>query len=305
LWLLRHSKIETGVIFTLLTVPHLVFRWVTYGGLVPNTFHAKVGGGEDTLLGSAVFRGLEYLGMGAWSVLPLALGLFAVLAVTARHRRLPDGRRGTEMAVLVGFFFVYILAVGGDFKGTGRFLIPWLPAIACLVQASLVRLFEARTPVPAAVLATAAVAWSIPGMIEMKDFADRFARDLDQRQAIGTFLAETMPPDTVLAVHAAGILPYYAGLETIDMWGLNDAHIARAPVDDLGKGIAGHERHDYAYVLTRAPDFILPERGLVTKQPAQLANPPEFGPTFSEHYRAASTPTPVGHLNLWMRIPAQ
>ncbi len=305
LWLLRGSKLQTGVFFTLLTVPHLVFRWVTYGGLVPNTFHAKVGGGEDTLLGSAVSRGLEYLGTAAWSALPLALGLVAVAVVLARHRRLPDGRRGVEMVVLVAFFFIYILAVGGDFKGTGRFLIPWLPAIACLVQAALLRLFEKRASAVSAALAVAALLWSIPGMIEMKDFADRFARDLDQRRAIGTFLAETIPPDKVLAVHAAGILPYYAGLETIDMWGLNDAHIARAPVDDLGKGIAGHERHDYAYVLSRAPDFILPERGLVTQQPAQLANPPEFGPTFSQHYRAASTPTAVGHLNLWMRIPTE
>ncbi|HCH64416.1 MAG TPA: hypothetical protein DFR83_16540 [Deltaproteobacteria bacterium] len=305
LWLLRGSKIQTGAIFTGLTVPHLAFRWITYGGLVPNTFHAKVGGGEDTLLGSAVFRGLAYLGSGAWSALPLALGLLAVVVATTRDRKLPDGRRGFEMCVLVGFFFVYILAVGGDFKGTGRFLIPWLPAIACLVQAGLNRLFAARIGVVSAALAGAAVVWSVPGQLEMKDFAERFAEDLDRRRAIGTFLAETLPPDTVLAVHAAGILPYYAGLETIDMWGLNDAHIARAPVDDLGKGIAGHERHDYAYVLTRAPDFILPERGLVTDTPVQLADPPEFGPTFSKHYRAASTPTPVGHLNLWMRIPTE
>ncbi len=147
LWLLRRPKVEPGVVFTLLTVPHLLFRWVTYGGLVPNTFHAKVGGGEDTLLGSAVVRGLQYIGTGAWSALPLALGVVLAVAATVRDRRVPDGRRGVEMAVLVAFFLAYIMAVGGDFKGTGRFLIPWLPAMACLAQAALPRLLPTRAPV--------------------------------------------------------------------------------------------------------------------------------------------------------------
>ena len=305
LWLLRPQKVQTGAIFTAFTVPHLVFRWVTYGGLVPNTFHAKVGGGEDTLIGSAVFRGLEYLGTGAWSVLPFALALGFIGWSAVRKKAIPDGRRGIEMAVLVGFFMAYIIAVGGDFKGTGRFLIPWLPAMACLVQAAIPDVLPKHGPKVFAGLAVAAVLWSIPGMNDMKHFADRFAEDLVRRQAIGEFLAENLPPDKVLAVHAAGILPYYTGLETIDMWGLNDAHIARAPVDDLGKGIAGHERHDYAYVLSRRPDYILPERGLVTEVPIELADPPEFGPDFRTWYQPASTKTPVGHLNLWMRIPGK
>ena len=302
LWLLRTPKLAPGAVFVALTVPHLVFRWVTYGGLVPNTFHAKVGGGEDTLIGSAAMRGLEYLGTGAWSALPLALAWVVAVAVALRSRRLPAGRSGVEMSVLVGFFLAYIIAVGGDFKGTGRFLIPWLPAMACLAQATLPRLAPRHVGRVSAGLAVAAVVWSLPGLQSMKHFADRFAEDLERRRAIGLFLAETVPPDTVIAVHAAGILPYYAGLETIDMWGLNDAHIARAPVDDLGAGIAGHERHDYDYVLSRAPDLILPERGLVTDVPLRLDDPPEFGPGFSQAYRPASSPTPVGHLNLWMRV---
>lgn len=300
LWLLRSSKIPSGAVFTGLTVPHLLFRWLYYGGLVPNTFHAKVGSGDDSVLGTAIWRGLEYIGSGAWSVLPFALGLGFLGWSLVRRKTLPGGRRGVELAVLTGFFLVYILAVGGDFKGTGRFLIPWLPALACLVQASIPTVLPAHTARVGAGLAVATAIWAIPGFGEMKDFADRFAEDLERRQAIGRFLASAIPPDKVIAVHAAGILPYYAGLETIDMWGLNDAHIARAPVEDLGKGIPGHERHDYGYVLSRRPDFILPERGILTDAPLQLDDPPEFGPDFRAHYQPASTPTPVGHLNLWM-----
>ena len=301
LWLLRTPKLAPAAVFSAITVPHLAFRWFYYGGLVPNTFHAKVGGGDDSVLGTAVMRGLGYLSDGALAALPFALALGGVVWAMGKQRAVPGARRGLECAVLAGFFMVYILAVGGDFKGTGRFLIPWLPALACLVQAALPVALPRRAPTVAVVIGVAAVVWSVPGFSDMKFFAERFAADLDRRRFIGRFLAETLPADTVLAVHAAGILPYYAGLETIDMWGLNDAHIARAPVDDLGSGIPGHERHDYAYVLDRRPDLILPEQGLVTEVPVQLLDPPEFGPSFSQYYRPGSTATPVGHLNVWMR----
>jgi len=302
LWLLRSPKVLPAATFLGFTVPHLLFRVVTYGGLVPNTFHAKVGGTE-TLLGSAVMRGLGYLGTGAWSALPFALLLVAIpLAARGRTRTELRGP-WLEKVVLVGFFLTYIVAVGGDFKGTGRFLIPWLPAMAVLVQQALQGLAGRRYSVVAAVVGVLGAVWSIPGQLEMKDFAERFAEDLDRRRAIGSFLAENIAPDKVFAVHAAGILPYYAGHTTIDMWGLNDAHIARAPIDDMGEGIAGHERHDYAYVLTRKPDYILPERGLVTPQANVLADPGVFGPGFYDLYAPGSVQTPVGYLNAWVRIP--
>ena len=60
-------------------------------------------------------------------------------------------------------------------------------------------------------------------------------------------------------MHGAGIIPYYSDLPTLDMWGLNDAHIAQAPSEDFGTGRAGHERNDYAYVLDQQPLLILPE----------------------------------------------
>jgi len=302
LWLLRTPKLLPAATFLAFTVPHLIFRVVTYGALVPNTFHAKVGGAE-TLLGSAVMRGLGYLGTGAWSALPFALLLLLVPLAASRVTR--DKLKGPwlEKVVLVGFFLTYIVAVGGDFKGTGRFLIPWLPAMAVLVQQALWQLVGPRFTLIAAGTGVLAAVWSVPGQLEMKDFAERFAEDLDRRRAIGTFLAESVPPDKVFAVHAAGILPYYAGHTTIDMWGLNDAHIARAPIDDMGAGIAGHERHDYVYVLTRAPDYILPERGLLTDLPQVLSDPGVFGPSFYDHYTPGSVKTPVGHLNAWVRNP--
>ena len=291
LWLFRRRWQDVAV-FAGVVGPHIAFRWFYYGDTVPNTFHAKVGG-------LAIGRGLAYVGGVAMDALPLSLGLIGALVLWAVRERRPGqpGPLVLNAAALVLFMTAYVVAVGGDFKGTARFLIPIVPAAALLVQSiGGWRLHGA--------IGVAAVVLSVPGFLEMKHFADRFAAELVVRRDIGVFLDETLQPDDVLAVHAAGVLPYYARRQTIDMWGLTDAHIARAPIDTMGEGTAGHERHDYPYVLSRQPDYILPERDLFTPAPVALPNPPEFPPAFAELYAPVSAPVGEGYVNLWRLRPA-
>ena len=59
---------------------------------------------------------------------------------------------------------------------------------------------------------------------------------------MGDWLAQNTPKDTVIAVHSAGVVPYYAGRKTIDMWGLTNKEVARTEVVGMGTGMAGHER---------------------------------------------------------------
>ena len=300
LWLLRRgwTDLRSSVVFTAMTAPHLVFRWVYYGDIVPNTFHAKVGD-PGALAGAAWTRGLRYLGELGADALPFAVAALVGLGVGLRRRE-PALR---APAALLLFVLAYIVAVGGDFKGTGRFLIPALPAAAVLAQ-GLVPAGAGRAAVG---LLLASALWSVPALREMSAFADRFAEDLVLRRRVGEALAARLPPDTQIAVHAAGILPYYARLPTLDMWGLTDPHIARAPVEGLGTGTAGHERHDYGYVLSQRPQIILPERGLVTDMPVALPDPPEFPADFSAWYAPGSLALPGGgHLNAWLlrRSPA-
>jgi hypothetical protein len=74
---------------------------------------------------------------------------------------------------------------------------------------------------------------------------DRFIR-------LGRFLG-ARHPGAVLAADAAGKLPFFSDLPTIDMYGLTDPTIARGP----GAFAApGHSKSDPAYVLGRRPDLI-------------------------------------------------
>ena len=75
------------------------------------------------------------------------------------------------------------------------------------------------------------------------------------RRNTGLGLRERFPPDTVVALNAAGIIAYYSRLPTIDMLGLNDRHIARHGRRDRSLRL-GHQAGDGAYVLTLRPDLI-------------------------------------------------
>lgn len=65
-----------------------------------------------------------------------------------------------------------------------------------------------------------------------------------------------MAPTDVIAVNAAGAIPYFAERPAIDMLGLNDVHIAhRGQVSPNAP--AGHKRSDANYILERRPAFIV------------------------------------------------
>jgi hypothetical protein len=122
-------------------------------------------------------------------------------------------------------------------------------------------------PVPAALLAAA---YGIAGMHYVPEIGPRIRDDHVARAGmlVGVWLGANVPPDAVLATNTAGSVPYYSRLRTIDMLGLNDAHIAHREVDDLGAGWVGHEKRDGAYVLSRRPDYVMFASSLGSIQPA-------------------------------------
>ncbi len=75
----------------------------------------------------------------------------------------------------------------------------------------------------------------------------------DQFLALGEFLRDRYPPETTLAVDGAGKVPYATRMASLDMLGLNDAAIGRAPSKFF---VVGHNKYDAAYVMERRPDLI-------------------------------------------------
>ncbi|MEN8182076.1 MAG: hypothetical protein ABFS46_06030 [Myxococcota bacterium] len=136
------ASLAYGGVLILLTA----FRLGYYGDVVPNTFHAKVGG-------VPLRMGLYYLG----SFLRDGAGLLLVPAALAALRH-PRCRAG---AAAVAAVCAYVVAIGGD-GFSQRFFVPIVPALAALaVQGAVTaRAWSASAGVAMALLGVAAL-WQL------------------------------------------------------------------------------------------------------------------------------------------------
>ncbi len=290
------------LLFLLIYGSYWLWRFQYYGYPFPNTFYAKTGGGIWQAL-----RGLGYVGhfLLLHPVITLLSGW--VLVKGLRDRRAgaapgaagpPSASAGTAFVALAGTvvvgYLLYVIVVGGDFKKTSRFVLPVLPLWALLLDDVVSRrgwpawtgLRGSAVPAkargaaaggPGRLWAATPGAWALLGAVLLGGLvatpsAVRWAHwrawDLVRRTACGRYLAVHARADAMLAIHSAGIIPYYAGLNTIDMWGLNDLHIAHRRMADMGRERpVGHEKSDPAYVFARRPDYYVDEFYYVMGEP--------------------------------------
>jgi len=231
----------------------LAFRWSYYGELVPNTAVAKVSFSVHRLV-----QGLEHVATG---LRPLSLLLItAGFAVALVWRRVP---RTVIVPPLVTalVWMVYLASVGGDiFPGWRQLSLAIVPL--CLLVADggatlFARDAETRSPKTALLLLSILVAHLT---LQFRDAENRRAKnELWEWDGlpIGTTLRQAFGSQRpLLAVDAAGALPYWSELPSLDMLGLNDHHIPRHPPPNFGRGVIGHELGDPDYVWERAPDLI-------------------------------------------------
>jgi len=258
---------------------HLLFRLSYYGRWVPNTANAKL-----ALSSTRVLEGLACLEQAAICSWPLLVLALLSLVVT---RRDPVLRRRVQLlAALLLIWTAYVLFVNASCFAY-RALVPSYVAAAFLAAETTTWL-AARGP-KWAVGALAMVplfAWLQQRDGNLTD-ARSFSQPWSWRGAsIGVLLRDSFTAEQPLvAVDAAGAIPYFSRLPSLDMLGLNDHHIADRRPDNFGHGLAGHELGDGAYVLDRAPDIII--SGIVGNAQLNYRGGAEAmaDPRFSQRYR--------------------
>lgn len=119
-------------------VPHLVFRYLYYGDLVPNTYYAK----SANL--SWWSQGLTYVALVFARYWPLLVGPLLLPIVWWRTRQRPldaasqgDLRRLALASALALPYVVYVAKVGGDFM-FARLLVPVMPLLLVALERALV-----------------------------------------------------------------------------------------------------------------------------------------------------------------------
>jgi arabinofuranosyltransferase len=323
-------------LYVLLVAPFFAWRMAYYGSLLPNTFYAKVG-----YTAAQLDRGWRYTVHSfaysmTWALLLVAwlLGLVALVrptrapgvpVATDTSTRLLAGRPRDEALavalVLATSYIVYVMLVGGDYEPTGRFHMPVLVPIYLLFQEALHTFYlllsgpRLNGRLVAGVLAAAAGAaclWQSEQhtmlVLQERHWPNSRYEHHQQLRAVGEWLRSSTPPGAVVALSSIGALPYYSDRPIIDMMGLTDRHIGRRRMPDMGKGPAGHEKGDGAYVLQRRPDIILFDKAQVFPREMdaaavlheahgvselEIARSPEFARDYE--LRRAATPVGVVH----------
>lgn len=262
--LVRHAL--WGAAFALVYGPYWLWRWSYYGFLFPNTYYAK---GEGALWGP----GLDYVGSfisdtHIWLLLPL---LF-VRWRGAHH----EGLMLSVIGAVVLPYLAYVARVGGDFMALHRFLVPLLPLLLWVMQESVASLWARVEPDRLGVasrLRAAMVGVALLALLGWTNFSqteralevgsDRGVDSIGwlkqfvvQTTAIGKHLAATRPATTTLATTAAGTIPYYSKMRTLDLLCLNDAVTAHTVQAHGGR--PGHAKSaPEPYVLRWRPDILL------------------------------------------------
>ncbi len=235
----------------LIAGPHLVWRVLYYGDWVPNSFHAKVPG--PRLASGAIY--LALFGLYHLAAPIAAAGLTSVL-----RRWTPGGGAWRRFLLFTLPFtlgyLLYTMIVGGD-HFEFRFMDPVLPLIYLMIVILIGSRFHAepRAAPVAAILLIAGAA--VPALTGFRD-VDRTVTlggvprsvsivSIETEVAylrhwtrIGQWLGARAGDGESIAVAPAGAIPWYSGLRTLDMLGINDRAIAQMPVED-GLNI-GHER---------------------------------------------------------------
>ena len=259
----RRDALRLSMGFSALFVPFFFARWWYFGYPLPNTYYAKAAPSLSLFKAGVVHAEAFLTSQAFWFPLAAVVGL----GIARRHER-----AWRILAAVVLAAFVNAVLVGGD---TFAYFRVFLPAISCgavalvaSVRALNARRFTRRIGLARASLVAAWIIFTFAvQFLPTRTLLNRRPQSEWQRVAavdrinadyfaVGIWLREQLETNTLLAVNAAGIVPYVSGLRTLDMLGLNDEHIAHHR-QRLGQGAIGHEKHDANYVLSRQPDVIL------------------------------------------------
>jgi hypothetical protein len=271
-YVLSHHQVKGGrrfipaVLAAAALVGILAWQRAYFGDPLPNTYYQKlVGTPAWTRVKNGLLVFYQYAMRDA--LLPVLLSAVAIL----RYKDL----RTRETALLAALFLVecaYSIWVGGDYAepevdAANRFITQGMPPLIILFSLGadrlLAELLPSTRPADRGIglgqsLGIAAVALLVmsgqPWFRWASSKAPLLQSDI-RRVRAGVAIAGSTSPEAVIAVHAAGQIPYYSDRATIDLLGLNDPVIARAAPS--GPFYPGHDKWNYDYSIRQLkPDLI-------------------------------------------------
>ncbi|MGH8601334.1 MAG: beta galactosidase jelly roll domain-containing protein [Gammaproteobacteria bacterium] len=221
---------------------YTLWRLFYYQDYIANTYHAKITGNllERIQMGYALLSNNTRLN---------GIALYGLLTALCAVLWRSAARRHFFPLLYLAFSFAYFIYIGGDIYYE-RFLLAVIPIGIFFTLLLTVRL---RNTAALLILPTIVLLAGMLVLVKDERFAYQVKR-YDMWENLGLFLQKA-DPDALLAIDAAGKVPYYSELPTLDMLGLNDRHIGRRKMPEQ-PFITAHSKHDADYVLSRKPQLI-------------------------------------------------
>ncbi len=235
-----------AVLPALAVAGQLGFRLFFYGDYVPNTARIKMRPSLHYSIG-----GVKYLIRGLFVLFPFSLLSFwgTIKAFRKKHIRtlLP-----ASMAIA---WMMYLILIGGDIFPAYRHFVPLVILFSwiCIEEFPKVRV----TRLTVSVLSVTLILFVLLQYFDSRNRAARLELWEWDGQVIALTLKDAFTEQKpVLAVTAAGSLPYWSELPSIDMLGLNDRYLAMNQGSSAETGFVGHNVCDPDYILERRPDIV-------------------------------------------------
>jgi len=264
----RSVLLKLILFYLLFLIMYYGFKYLFYGQLIPNTFYAK--GVTDFKMN--LYLGSKYLA----SCVGTRLYVLGFILLIPFKIYLKDFKV-SFLLIFCLLYLSYLVAVGGDWMIANRFFVPVLPFLYVLSSIGIVytvKWFRSKdgrdvkkiirnTRIVSVVICVLLFVLTL-SLLEYKQLIikDENATYEMQWSMFGKWLKVNVSPNTIIAVGPAGKIPYYSDLYTIDMWGLNNEHIAMTNSKRLQ---AGHKKFDFDYVLSLNPEFIIGYAGFLDK----------------------------------------
>ncbi|MES2819188.1 MAG: hypothetical protein V4812_09430 [Pseudomonadota bacterium] len=227
------------LVFASLLIALLLWRYSTYGEFLPTTVSAKTGN-----LALQLRQGAGYVARFTLEYFYL-VGLYLVATLVL----IVQGGKGAWWAwisfIFVGGYTAFNLLAGGDWMIGYRFIMPITPL---LIGICALALRDSNRASVLTVIGFAGYSLWLTNQLHGVAANERLATEGDI--IMGKHIAAmNLPSDSKIAVVDAGAIPYFAGLPTIDMVGLNNRHISKVPGGFMAKW-------DNDYVLSEKPAVI-------------------------------------------------
>ncbi|MCP4764235.1 MAG: hypothetical protein GY870_20850 [archaeon] len=239
----------------------LIWKINYYDAILPNTFHVKI-----TSL-TSLKRGLLYI----YNFLESYKLLFLLPIITVsffksyHDKKILTSHKHIIVLLLINILWcIYLILIGGDFIEF-RFFVPILPFVFILIIFCISSIRDSYIIIAILISIIFGSIYHRYNFIHSNEIESigllrtQIESENQNWDEIGKILKKLFSnqiPEVTIATTAAGAIPYYSGLRTIDMHGLNDKWIAKNGI--LMGSRPGHQRYaTYDYLIQRGVNLVI------------------------------------------------